>query len=286
MKQIYIFTAILFLSLSKSNGQISDIEIGENPYIIDQSQRYQFLPTAFSNAKMQFLLTNTELTNGGLTNGSEIVGIQWYVDTDNTDLTSTFDLYIDDDFTGNSLSSDPTFSIITSTLVGDDLTDSGQSTGWHTATFTNSFIWDGTDNFILQLCRTGGSQSGDDIIQLVDTNSEYRFVSGYLNNCSSTTGTYSQTFRPFFRLMVTTSTLTTLDFEQENLIKFYPNPSSDFVQISGLTEKMKYSLYNILGSKITEGTISNNEKIGIQNLMNGLYFLTFDNGNTIKFIKK
>ncbi|QRM89432.1 T9SS type A sorting domain-containing protein [Lacinutrix sp. WUR7] len=31
---------------------------------------------------------------------------------------------------------------------------------------------------------------------------------------------------------------------------------------------------------------TNNKKIDIQNLTNGIYFLKFENGNTLKFIKQ
>ena len=287
MKQIYILIAILFLNFSKSNAQVSHVEIGENPYSYNYSQIYQFLPTTFSIEKVQFLLTNAELTGAGLVNGSEIVGLQWYVEIDDTPLTTTYDLYIDDDYPGTALSSDSSFPVLNATLVGDDLTDSGQSVGWHTANFTTPFIWDGTDNFVLQMCRAGGPQSGDDTIQLVNTDGEYRHVTGYFNEtCTSTSGNYSLSFRPFFRLIVTTNTLSTPDFEQDNnTIKFYPNPSSDFIQISGLTKAMNYSLYNILGAKLSEGTVSNDENIAVQDLTNGVYILKFENGSTIKFMK-
>lgn len=65
-----------------------------------------------------------------------------------------------------------------------------------------------------------------------------------------------------------------------------PNPSPDFIQISGLTAKKKYRVYSTLGLEIQKGTVSNNEKIDIRNFNYGLYFLKFDNGNTIKFIKE
>ncbi|WP_335977678.1 T9SS type A sorting domain-containing protein [Gaetbulibacter jejuensis] len=69
-------------------------------------------------------------------------------------------------------------------------------------------------------------------------------------------------------------------------ITIFPNPSSDFIQISGLTKTEKYILYNILGTKIRNGVISDNEKMDIQNLTKGLYFLKFENEHTIKFIKE
>lgn len=69
-------------------------------------------------------------------------------------------------------------------------------------------------------------------------------------------------------------------------VKLFPNPSSETIQISGLKTKEPYKIYNNLGVKILSGTISNQEKIDIRNFTNGLYFLKFENGNTIKFIKE
>lgn len=69
-------------------------------------------------------------------------------------------------------------------------------------------------------------------------------------------------------------------------ITVFPNPSNNYIQVSGLTETKNYEVYSILGDKVSKGTISGNEKIDIHNLTNGLYFLKFKEGNTIKFIKE
>ena len=69
-------------------------------------------------------------------------------------------------------------------------------------------------------------------------------------------------------------------------IKIYPNLSSEFIQFSCLTTKENFKIYNILGSEVKSGIISNQEKIDIRNLPKGLYFLKFENGNTIKFMKE
>jgi hypothetical protein len=53
-----------------------------------------------------------------------------------------------------------------------------------------------------------------------------------------------------------------------------------------LTENEKYTLYNILGNEIHKGVISYNEQIDISDLTNGLYFLKFENGNTLKIFQK
>ncbi len=82
------------------------------------------------------------------------------------------------------------------------------------------------------------------------------------------------------------STLSTNSYSIKNSIKSFPNPSTGLIQISGLSKTENYAIYNIIGSKINEGIISNDEKIDIRNLTNGIYFLKFENRHTIKFIKE
>jgi len=76
------------------------------------------------------------------------------------------------------------------------------------------------------------------------------------------------------------------EIELEKSIKLFPNPSNDYIQVSGLTGNEKYILYNILGTEIRKGVMSNNEQISIRSFTSGLYFLKFENGNTIKFLKE
>lgn len=68
-------------------------------------------------------------------------------------------------------------------------------------------------------------------------------------------------------------------------IQVYPNPSSKSIKISDLNTKTTYSIYDILGNKITQGNATKNTEIDIQNFANGLYFLHFENGIVKKFIK-
>lgn len=83
--------------------------------------------------------------------------------------------------------------------------------------------------------------------------------------------------------------ITTLSIEDNILkprIQLYPNPANDYFQLSNLTAAEGYTIYNMLGAKIKSSNISINEKIDIQNLTNGIYFLKLDNGNALKFIKE
>ncbi len=83
-----------------------------------------------------------------------------------------------------------------------------------------------------------------------------------------------------------TTTLSTNDISKINPFRISPNPASEVIEVSGLTQKENYAIHNIIGAQIARGNASNNEKIYIGNLNNGIYFLKFDNGNTIKLIKE
>lgn len=83
-----------------------------------------------------------------------------------------------------------------------------------------------------------------------------------------------------------TTSLSTNDIEIKKTITIFPNPSTEFIQFSGLSKKENYTIYNTLGIEMNRGIISDNEQIEVKNYSNGLYFLKLENGNTIKFVKE
>ena len=83
-----------------------------------------------------------------------------------------------------------------------------------------------------------------------------------------------------------TSTLGVFDSNINNNLFIYPNPSNDFIIISGLKKSNQYIIYNTLGVKTDSGNIFNNEKINIQNFSNGMYFIILENGSIQKFLKR
>jgi len=89
-----------------------------------------------------------------------------------------------------------------------------------------------------------------------------------------------------FSVSISNTVLSIAEVSNNSKITFFPNPSSETIQISGLKTKEYYRIYNISGAEIINGTISNQEKIDIRNFTNGLYLLKFDNGNTLKFLKE
>lgn len=91
---------------------------------------------------------------------------------------------------------------------------------------------------------------------------------------------------PVGLILINKSILGVNNIELTNELYIYPNPTSDFIEISSLTKTENYTIYDILGTKIRTGIISNNEKINIQNLTNGLYYIKLKNGKSLKFIKE
>ncbi len=77
-------------------------------------------------------------------------------------------------------------------------------------------------------------------------------------------------------LSVTESTL--------DKIILYPNPSSDYIEISNLDEAREYKIYNLSGQYVSGGTIERGQKIDVRGLNEGVYFIQLEN-NTAKFIK-
>ncbi|WP_179351528.1 T9SS-dependent choice-of-anchor J family protein [Winogradskyella vidalii] len=145
------------------------------------------------------------------------------------------------------------------------------------------------------------NKAGSELATLTPLTSQYlpSGVNGWLNN-SIDLSAYNNMDDVLIRFKATSaygnnmfidnismnSTLSVDDVARLNSIKLHPNPSSDFIQISGLTTVENYSIYNVLGAKVSQGTVVNNQSINIEDYSNGIYFLKFDNGNTLKFTKK
>lgn len=69
-------------------------------------------------------------------------------------------------------------------------------------------------------------------------------------------------------------------------LKAFPNPSTAHLTISGLTEDKNYTIFNLTGNITKRGIIGDQGKINIQILPTGVYFLKFENGSALKFIKE
>lgn len=73
---------------------------------------------------------------------------------------------------------------------------------------------------------------------------------------------------------------------KHNELSVYPNPAIEFIQVSGVGKHQKYTVYNSIGNHITEGNISEKEKIDTHHFVSGVYFLKLGNGKSVQFIRK
>ncbi|AXO79883.1 DUF4832 domain-containing protein [Olleya aquimaris] len=87
---------------------------------------------------------------------------------------------------------------------------------------------------------------------------------------------------------VTLNTLGVEDFELNNF-SIFPNPASDFITIQFKnSSKEKVKIYNMIGQLVKETTISNNKKLDLSDLVNGIYIIRLADKKSIthKFIKQ
>ncbi|MCS3798633.1 choice-of-anchor Q domain-containing protein [Niastella sp. OAS944] len=87
----------------------------------------------------------------------------------------------------------------------------------------------------------------------------------------------------------TYSTIVTLNNNGTGSVSIYPNPANDKVYLNTGSELLQQSarLYDVSGQLLQTIQIRNTlQPIYVQHLKSGLYLLQFDNGTTVKFVKK
>lgn len=140
------------------------------------------------------------------------------------------------------------------------------------------------------LIAEAGESIGQDIISKIDRT---------LQNPTSTTlvsGLYNPTsglevhgmvlyIAEDFKISIFDLPLSTDEFDLKN-VSVLPNPTSDSITISGLTDRMGYTIYDISGTVLDKGVVASDEEINVQQLSTGLYFLILNNTTVKKFVKK
>lgn len=72
--------------------------------------------------------------------------------------------------------------------------------------------------------------------------------------------------------MCTCTSLSNISEATKHTIEIYPNPTADFLNCNSAWNKLKYQIYNAHAKVVSEGVISE-EKIGVQSINTGIYFL-------------
>lgn len=88
----------------------------------------------------------------------------------------------------------------------------------------------------------------------------------------------------WFKLKITS----TLGIDNNELKKpsLFPNPVNSYFQMSGISSQESFTIYNSLGAKVKNGIIFKDEKVDIQNLPLGFYYLKLTDGKSFKFVRK
>ncbi|AXP82581.1 hypothetical protein CJ739_3519 [Mariniflexile rhizosphaerae] len=86
--------------------------------------------------------------------------------------------------------------------------------------------------------------------------------------------------------IIDTSTQSNIDVNSKVRLKTYPNPSTNYISLSGLMETKNYIIYNMTGKELARGSVSYNNKIDVRFLDNGLYLLKLDDFEIIRFVKE
>ncbi|MCE3074688.1 glycine-rich protein [Chryseobacterium gwangjuense] len=91
------------------------------------------------------------------------------------------------------------------------------------------------------------------------------------------------------RVTITASLLSTSDVSRKNDIHIYPNPATDFLSVTKVSDKATYTIYNVAGQEVSKGSM-NGGTINVSALTKGTYVIAIeDKGNNLfksKFIKK
>ncbi|WP_052248477.1 glycine-rich protein [Chryseobacterium taiwanense] len=91
------------------------------------------------------------------------------------------------------------------------------------------------------------------------------------------------------RVTITSSSLSTSEVRTKNDINIYPNPTTDFLNVTKVSDKATYKIYNVAGQLVSKGDM-NGGIINVSALTKGTYMITIeDKGNDFfksKFIKK
>ncbi|WP_299181026.1 glycine-rich protein [uncultured Chryseobacterium sp.] len=91
------------------------------------------------------------------------------------------------------------------------------------------------------------------------------------------------------RVIITNSLMSTSEVRTKSSINIYPNPTTDFLNVTKVSDKATYQIYNVAGQLVSKGQM-NGGAINVSALTNGTYVIAIeDKGSDLfksKFIKR
>ncbi len=85
-----------------------------------------------------------------------------------------------------------------------------------------------------------------------------------------------------------TEVLAVNDNAKSQGVQVYPNPATDFLNITKVSDKATYTIYNMAGQAVSKGKVTDN-KVAVSKLQQGVYIIAVDYDGEVsklKFIKK
>ena len=276
MKQIFFLAIISSLILTKVNAQSTEdfenVTLGSTEFI-NNSQSF----TISSNATGDTFQISTFIDAGW--NGIAID--QRYIDNDVPDNDIDGTSFIISTTDGTDIFIENLYFFLSTAFIGNTansiLTIEGKKDGATMYTITKNSGFSDVETFspnngytLIDFSTEGGSDNSniavDELVFTTTNDGDYISLDAFTWSSSPT--------------------LSTNDIEINKTFRLFPNPSTEFIQVSGLSKTENYRIYNTLGVEVNNGIISNNEKIDVTNLPNGLHFLKFKNGKSKNFIKE
>ena len=89
--------------------------------------------------------------------------------------------------------------------------------------------------------------------------------------------------------MLTHTALDIVIADAENAFILYPNPATNYIQISGIVTNALITIYSMDGRKVFEGNVINQQFINLSGIASDLYFVKIEEENrrnTFKLIVK
>lgn len=75
--------------------------------------------------------------------------------------------------------------------------------------------------------------------------------------------------------------------EEAPVLQLFPNPTTQFVQVTGLVEPTAYFIYTLNGTIALQGTLESNQTVDVQALPQGVYLLQLEGqAKPMKFVKQ
>lgn len=247
--------------------------------------------SGFDFSRYHYIYTASELSAAGISSGTSISEIKWYLNSTSV-MSGTGNATLKIYFKNSSATVATTNTwanlIDGSTQVFNGVYNTTTNfpgvVGWMPFTLNSAFIYTG-GSLEISVDWDCSAITGN------PTTGGFNWLNGeapatlstYTNNSTlpaSTTTT--STSRPNIQIVHTILNTNTFDLFG---FKMYPNPTTNFITVSGLLNSEAYVIYDMMGRKLQNGILNNNDTINIENLATGKYLLQFSNGATSYILK-